>query len=109
MRDVSVDEFAEELRDALRDVGVEISKGAIQVLTRQFFFHAEKLIMEGRDERLSMYNRDIAHIFNMRDAKQLCDEFAHGEGIPYDRLLKRNKLSKRALLHLKRKMKDTIE
>lgn len=110
MRDVSVDEFAEELREELRKQGVEVPRGFTQVLTRQFFNFAEELIESGKqDVRFSMYNRDLTHIFNVMDIKGLCNEFADGKGISYDYLLKKKKLSGKARQFLRRKMKNTMK
>jgi hypothetical protein len=110
MRDVSVDEFAEELREELRQKGVELPRGVVQVMTRQFFSFAEELIESKKEDvRFSMYNRDLTHVFNVMNIKALCEEFASGKGVSYQTLLKKKKLSGRARHHLRMKMKDTME
>lgn len=108
MRDVSIDELAEEIRDVLIDQGVNISRDTARILTREFFSSVEKIILEKPDVRFSMYNRDITHVFYPVDKKKLCDEFAAGEGVSYDNLLRKNKLTPQARKFLKQRIGNTM-
>lgn len=104
MRDVSIEELAEEIRDALADQGVNISKGNAITLTREYFYYVEDLILTRPKNRLSMYRKDIPHVFWPIDQKKLCEEFASGEGVSVHYLIKKNKLSKSAAKFYKRRM-----
>jgi len=104
MRDVSIDELAEELRDSLADQGVNVSRDTIRILTREFFNHVETIIQNKKDVRFSMYGRDITHVVYPLDKRTLCNEFANGVGVSYQHLMKKGKLSKTAANFLRTRM-----
>lgn len=108
MRDVSLDEFAEELRDELASQGVNVSRGTVQVLTHQFFEYIEKIIAKTPEVTFNMYHKDIISIFTPVDKRKLCDEFAAGYGVSYDTLLRKRKLSRKAAAYLRR-ISNTME
>jgi hypothetical protein len=104
MRDVNIDQLAEEMRDALADDGIEITRDTMRILVGEFFQHVETTLQEKKEVRFSMYSRDITHVFWPIDKQTLCNEFANGVGVSYQHLLKKKKLSKSAAKFLKNKM-----
>lgn len=108
MRDVSLDELAEELRDELAAQGVNVPRGTVRILTHQFFEHVEKLIAQTPEVTFNIYHKDIISIYTPVDKRKLCEEFAAGYGVSYDTLLRKRKLSKRAANYLRR-ISNTME
>ena len=109
MRDVSIEDLADEIWQELAEQGCEVSRTSVRNLTRHFFSTVENLIQKEPDSRFSMYGRDITHIVYPMDKKKLCEEFAAGKGVSYQRLLETNTLSRNARHFLRFKGKNSMD
>lgn len=109
MRDVSLEDLADEVWQELAEQGCEVSQTGVRNLTRHFFSTVENLIEKEPESRFSMYGRDITHIVFPMDKKKLCDEFAAGKGLSYQVLLKNKTLSPSARHFLRFKHKNKMD
>jgi hypothetical protein len=110
MRDLHVDEFADELREELRAEGIEIPRPAVKRLTKHFFDSVQKIISGDTKVNIAMYGRDIQHIYKHLDVKGLCDELANGETyMTADYLMRKKKLSRKTIKYMKRNHRDVLD
>lgn len=114
MRDLSLNNFADELYDRLQDKGSTIPRWLIRKLTKKFFTYVEKIAEEGKD-RFIMYSgggskRPISSIYPKFDVVSLCNELAMNERfvLTADYLVRKKKLQKRVARHIKKKTRLTI-
>jgi len=102
VRDLQLSEFADELREKLRDKGVEVPRKVVLQMTKEFFKHAEEVAKSG-DGQFKLWQRDITAIYNILDESRLCNELANGEKVlTADYLISIKKMQKNALRYYKR-------
>jgi len=102
MQDLSLSEFSNQLREKLQDEGINLPKSAVLQLTKAFFKKAEQVASHGND-RFTLWNRDLTHIYPIRDEKALCAELANGEDVlTINRLVQIRRMQPRVYKHLKR-------
>jgi len=104
MRDLSINELADEMRSLLREGhGVELTLAEVRTLTREFF-HFVETKMETPKAWVHLPWRDITLFFQPFDKEKLCYELAIGikSAISYDALLKRGTLGRKAAYFLRR-------
>lgn len=103
MRDLSLDDFSREVREKLRDKGVELPRYVVYRMTKAFFKHAEKTAKEGKERFILWQNKDIQSIYPIFDVKKLCNELADGDNVlTADYLIRINKMQKNARRYYKR-------
>jgi hypothetical protein len=101
VRDLQLSDFSQELRDKLRDEGIELPRSVINRMTKEFFKHAEKTVKNG-EGRFMLWQRDITSIYNRLDEVSLCNELANGEKVlTADYLIRKNKMQKNARRYYK--------
>jgi predicted transcriptional regulator len=94
MRDLSLNEFADSLREKLIDQGIELPKGVVRKMTRDFFRNVEKVAAEGKN-RFMLERRPITAIYPLFDEHALCMELAEGKNVlTVDYLIRKNRLQK---------------
>lgn len=97
MRDLSVNNLADEIRQELLDMGIFLEPKVVRSLTLQFFRYIEKRMARG-EVNFQFWNKDLTQIFKHLDVERLCSELAVGNSImTYDYLLRKRKLSRGAL------------
>jgi len=102
VRDLQLSEFSQELRDKLRDEGIELPRHVVYRMTKAFFKHAEKTAKSG-EGRFMLWQRDITAVYNRLDEVSLCNELANGERVlTADYLIRKNKMQKNARRYYKR-------
>lgn len=105
MRDLSIDDLADEVRQELLDNGIYLEPKVVRGLTKQFFKYVEKR-MERGDVNFQFWNKDITQIFKHLDVHQLCSELAVGNSImTSDYLHRKKKLSRGAMSFIRRKQR----
>lgn len=108
MRDLQLSDFSQELREKLRDKGIELPRKVVYSMVKEFFKHAEQTAKKG-EGRFALWQRDITMIYNLLDEEKLCNELANGELVlTADYLIRKKKMQKNAFRHYKR-MSMTME
>jgi hypothetical protein len=108
MRDLSINDLADEVRQELLDMGIFLEPKVVRGLTKQFFKYVEKR-MERGDVNFQFWNKDVTQIFKHLDVSKLCEELAAGStNMTYDYLLRKRKLSIKTIKYMRRRHKDTL-
>lgn len=82
---------------------IDLPAQVVRGLTIRFFRHVEESMEKGKFN-FQFWSKDIIQMFKPLDEKELCAELANGEDhITYHYLLRKNKLSKHAAYHLKKR------
>lgn len=103
MRDLTVNDLADEIRQELKEMDIDLPAQVVRGLTIRFFRHVERSMEKGKFN-FQFWNKDITQMFKPLDEKKLCGELATGESyMTYHYLLQKGKLSKGAVQHLRRK------
>jgi hypothetical protein len=102
MRDLNLDTFSREVRDKLRDKGIELPRHVVNHMVKSFFKHAEKTASLG-EGRFMLWGRNLTTIYNIIDKEKLCNELAIGENVlTADHLIRINKMQRNAKRFYKR-------
>jgi hypothetical protein len=102
MRDLSLSEFSDQLREKLVDEGVNLPRHVVLQLTKAFFKQAEKIAATGYD-RFTLWNRDITHVYPIYDINSLCAELADGKDVlTINRLISKKRMQPRVFKRLRR-------
>jgi hypothetical protein len=110
MRDLTLDDLADEVREVLMEDGISVPASTIRAITKQFIKQVETRVAAG-DSRLR-FGKSISAIYQIPDTKSLCDEFAAGENprmLNYIDMLKRGTLNVPAQSFVKRRMGTTSD
>jgi hypothetical protein len=108
MRDLTLNDLADEVRQELMEMGIVLEPKVVRGLTRQFFKYVEKRMEKG-DVNFQFWNKDITQIFKHLDVHRLCSELAVGSThLTVDYLVRKRKLSKGASKFVRRKMSVTM-
>jgi hypothetical protein len=109
MRDLTLDDLADDVREVLLQDGIEVSPATVRAITKHFINRVEKLVAAG-DSKLRI-GKSISSFYPVPDTQKLCDEFATGEPgmLNYISLSKRGKLNKSAQKFIRTRMGLTID
>jgi hypothetical protein len=109
MRDITLNDLADEVRQELLEMGIVLEPKVVRGLTRQFFKYVEKRMEKG-DVNFQFWNKDITQIFKHLDIHKLCSELAVGSThVTVQYLANKRKLSRGASKFVRRKMRMTMK